>query len=117
MDYAIHGGHRCEFRGGRCIGDFAFDTTGVLGVSYDANNRPVQQAFPPWMTLSAASTLALSRDWHFLIAWVFVITRFVHAGIFVTSNSVRERGLAWFAGVLVLFAMWLYFALWILLVI
>jgi hypothetical protein len=51
------------------------------------------------------------------LSWVFVITRFVHAGIFVTSNSVRERGLAWYAGVLVLFAMWLYFALWILLVI
>ena len=43
--------------------------------------------------------------------WVFVVTRFAHAGIFVTSNNVRQRSLAWFAGVLVLFAMWLYFAL------
>jgi hypothetical protein len=46
-----------------------------------------------------------------LLSWVFVITRFAHAGIFVTSNNVRQRTLAWFAGVLVLFAMWLYFAL------
>lgn len=46
-----------------------------------------------------------------LLSWVFVITRFAHAGIFVTSNDVRQRSLAWFAGVLVLFAMWLYFAL------
>jgi hypothetical protein len=46
-----------------------------------------------------------------LLSWVFVITRFAHAGIFVTSNNVRQRSLAWFAGVLVLFAMWLYFAL------
>ena len=45
------------------------------------------------------------------LSWVFVVTRFVHAGIFVTSNDVRTRSLAWFAGVLVLFAMWLYFAL------
>ena len=52
-----------------------------------------------------------------LLSWVFVVTRFVHAGIFVTSNDVRQRGLAWFAGVLVLFAMWLYFALKILLLI
>jgi hypothetical protein len=46
-----------------------------------------------------------------LLSWVFVVTRFAHAGIFVTSNDVRHRSLAWFAGVLVLFAMWLYFAL------
>ncbi len=50
-----------------------------------------------------------------LLSWVFVVTRFAHAGIFVTSNNVRQRGLVWFAGVLVLFAMWLYFALKILL--
>ncbi len=52
-----------------------------------------------------------------LLSWVFVVTRFVHAGIFVSSNDVRQRSLAWFAGVLVLFAMWLYFALKILLLI
>jgi hypothetical protein len=46
-----------------------------------------------------------------MLSWVFVVTRFVHAGIFVTYNDVRHRSPAWFAGVLVLFAMWLYFAL------
>lgn len=45
-----------------------------------------------------------------LLSWVFVVTRYAHAGIFVTSNNLRTRPLAWFAGVLVLFAMWLYFA-------
>ena len=52
-----------------------------------------------------------------LMSWVFVVTRFAHAGIFVTSNDVRTRSLAWFAGVLVLIAMWIYFALKILLLI
>ena len=52
-----------------------------------------------------------------LMSWVFVLTRFFHAGIFVTSNNVRQRGMIWFAGVLVLLAMWLYFALKILLLI
>ena len=52
-----------------------------------------------------------------LMSWVFVVTRFVHAGIFVTSNDLKQRSLVWFAGVLVLFAMWLYFALRILLLI
>jgi len=52
-----------------------------------------------------------------LMSWVFVVTRFLHAGIFVTSNDVRTRSLAWFAGVLVLLAMWIYFALKMLLLI
>src|ERR1700680_3169895 len=52
-----------------------------------------------------------------LMSWVFVVTRFAHAGIFVTSNDLRTRSLAWFAGVLVLFAMWIYFALKILLLV
>jgi hypothetical protein len=52
-----------------------------------------------------------------MLSWVFVVTRFVHAGIFVTSNDLGRRSLAWFAGVLVLFAMWLYFGLRILLLI
>ena len=50
-----------------------------------------------------------------LLSWVFVVTRFAHAGIFVTSNNLNRRSLAWFAGVLVLFAMWVYFALKLLL--
>jgi hypothetical protein len=52
-----------------------------------------------------------------LMSWVFVVTRLVHAGIFVTTNNVRHRGLVWFSGVLVLLAMWIYFALRILLLI
>ena len=52
-----------------------------------------------------------------LMSWVFVVTRFAHAGIFVTSNNVGRRSMAWFAGVLVLFAMWIYFALKLLLLI
>jgi len=52
-----------------------------------------------------------------LMSWVFVVTRFAHAGIFVTTNNVQRRSLAWFAGVLVLLAMWIYFALRILLLI
>jgi hypothetical protein len=52
-----------------------------------------------------------------MLSWVFVVTRFAHAGIFVSSNNVQQRSLAWFAGVLVLLAMWVYFALKILLLI
>jgi hypothetical protein len=51
------------------------------------------------------------------MAWVFVVTRFVHAGILINSNDLSRRSLAWLAGALVLSAMWLYFALKILLLI
>ena len=50
-----------------------------------------------------------------LLSWVFVVTRLVHAGIFVSSNDLGQRSIAWFAGVLVLLAMWIYFALQIVL--
>jgi hypothetical protein len=52
-----------------------------------------------------------------LMSWVFVVARFVHAGIFVTSNDLGQRSSAWLAGVLVLLVMWIYFALKILLLI
>jgi hypothetical protein len=51
------------------------------------------------------------------LSWAFVVTRLVHAGIFVTSNDLNQRSLAWFASVLVLLVMWIYFALRILLLI
>lgn len=49
-----------------------------------------------------------------LLSWVFVLTRFIHAGIFVTSNDVRPRSLVWFAGVVVLLIMWVWFAIGVL---
>jgi hypothetical protein len=52
-----------------------------------------------------------------LLSWVFVITRFVQAGVFMTSTGDRQRSLAWQAGALVLLAMWAYFAVRILLLI
>jgi hypothetical protein len=52
-----------------------------------------------------------------LLSWVFVVARFAHAGVFVSSNDLGRRSSAWLAGALVLLAMWLYFALRILLLI
>jgi hypothetical protein len=52
-----------------------------------------------------------------LLSWVFVVTRYAHAGVFTTSNNLKHRFGAYLAGVLVLLAMWIYFALKILLLI
>jgi hypothetical protein len=52
-----------------------------------------------------------------LMSWVFVVTRFAHAGIFASSDKPGPRSTVWLAGVLVLLAMWIYFALKMLLLI
>jgi thiosulfate reductase cytochrome b subunit len=54
------------------IAGLSFVTTGVLGVSYDSERGMVARAFPAWLTLPGEPGLALARDWHFLMAWLFV---------------------------------------------
>lgn len=58
------------------IGNYTFDTTGLLGVGYRNDRQPVVRAFPRWMTLGA--DLGIARDWHFLLAWAFVINGTVY---------------------------------------
>jgi hypothetical protein len=49
-----------------------------------------------------------------ILSWLFVISRFVHAGIHVTSNNVLRRFQAYAIGSLILLAMWVIFAVRIL---
>ena len=70
-----------------------------------------------YMLIALALPLRRADLFIVLKSWVFVVTRFAHAGIFVTSNNIQQRSLAWFAGALVLLAMWIYFALKLLLLI
>jgi hypothetical protein len=50
-----------------------------------------------------------------LLAWVFVVLRLMHAYVHVTDNNVRRRGPLFGAGSIVLLAMWVIFAVRILL--
>jgi len=50
-----------------------------------------------------------------VMAWLFVLSRFVHAFIHTGSNYVRHRFNAFAAGVFILLAMWIIFAVRILL--
>jgi hypothetical protein len=45
-----------------------------------------------------------------VLSWVFVLSRFVHAGIYVTTNYVPHRFAAFLAGALVVAIMWVIFA-------
>lgn len=49
-----------------------FNTTGVLGVSRDADGNPSERGFPAWATLPSDPWLAMGRRWHFFFAWLFV---------------------------------------------
>jgi thiosulfate reductase cytochrome b subunit len=65
-----------------------FITTGVLGVSYDADGEPVSGAFPNWLTFS--DKLAGARDVHFAAAWLFVINGLVYLLFGLFSGHFRR---------------------------
>ena len=44
------------------------------------------------------------------LAWAFVITRLVHAGIYTTTNAIRQRFTAFLIGGVILLVMWILFA-------
>ncbi len=67
-----------------------FDTTGVLGLSYDADGDPVERGFPSWATLPSNQALAIGRRWHFFFAWLFVINGFVYLIYSLTTRRLRR---------------------------
>jgi thiosulfate reductase cytochrome b subunit len=55
-----------------------FNTTGVLGLSTDANGRLAALGFPSWATIPSYRDLATGRRWHFFFAWLFVVNGLVY---------------------------------------
>jgi len=70
------------------VGDYSFETTGFLGVTYGAEGQPRSGAFPEWATLGA--DLALARDWHFLAAWLFVLNGAIYLLFGLFSGHFRR---------------------------
>jgi thiosulfate reductase cytochrome b subunit len=54
------------------------DSGAPVGVSRDSERGMVARAFPAWLTLPGEPGLALARDWHFLMAWLFVVNGAVY---------------------------------------
>jgi thiosulfate reductase cytochrome b subunit len=94
---AIEDEEKDELTGITRIGDWSFVTTGVLGVSADADGDPAKMAFPNWITLPGGPGLALARDWHFALAWLFVANGLVYLVFGLLSGHFR-RDLAPAAG-------------------
>jgi hypothetical protein len=65
--------------------------------------------------LTALALITRKTDLFFVVlAWIFVLTRIVHAAIHITSNRMHLRFLAYAPGVAVLIIMWVVFAVEIL---
>jgi thiosulfate reductase cytochrome b subunit len=86
------------------IGGLKLTTTGFLGVSKGANGRPTVQGFPGWLTIPSYRDLATGRNWHFFLAWLFVINGLIYliAGLLTghfrrdlapTGEQIRPRSI------------------------
>lgn len=78
-------------RGVTVVGRVAFDTTGVLGVSADADGRMVRRGFPGWATIPGTRSLALGRRWHFFFAWLWAINGACYLGWLLASGHLRRE--------------------------
>jgi len=61
-----------SFKGVTTIFGHAFNTTGVFGLSGDADSGYEDRGFPWWATLPGHRDLAMGRRWHFFFAWLFL---------------------------------------------
>jgi hypothetical protein len=88
--------------------------TGALQV---ANSLQNQFELPVlFYVLTILAWITRHADLAFVVmAWIFVLSRFVHAYIHCTSNRVRLRGTVYGVGAVVLLIMWVIFAVRILL--
>jgi thiosulfate reductase cytochrome b subunit len=94
---AVEDSEKDELTGITRIAGWSFVTTGVLGVSADPDGDPAAMAFPNWITLPGGPGLALARDWHFALAWVFAVNGAVYLLFGLMSGHFR-RDLAPTAG-------------------
>lgn len=69
----------------------SFDTTGVLGLSYDEKAQEEERAFPSWATLPSDQDLATGRRWHFLFAWILVLNVILYLVFGVFSRQLAFR--------------------------
>ncbi len=48
-----------------------------------------------------------------LLAWGFVLSRYVHSYVHITSNRLRHRRPIWITGFFILIALWIWLAVWL----
>lgn len=75
-----------------------------------AHNAYLNQFEMPvlFYVLTILALISKQADLVFVVmAWLFVATRYLHAGVFLTTNHVPTRGALFGIGVIILIIMWL----------
>ena len=100
------------------MGDIALGQTNWPPRVQQISNSYASQFQLPvlFYVLTVLSIITKHADFLFLVlAWLFVLTRFLHVYIHTTTNYVRHRFNAFLVGAVILLAMWIIFAVDILL--
>lgn len=79
-----------ELYGVTRLGSLRVDTTGVLGVSPNADGEPTARGFPTWSTIPGPRNLALGRRWHFFFAWTWVINGTIYLAWSLASRHLTR---------------------------
>ncbi|MEO1657486.1 MAG: MAPEG family protein [Pseudomonadota bacterium] len=86
-------------------------TTPSYGRSADLLSDNLKNQFEIPVLFYAAIAVAIAADTAsslvVILAWVFALSRVVHAGIHVTVNNVRQRFLTFLFGAVVLLVLWI----------
>ncbi|MCF6369727.1 MAPEG family protein [Rhizobium halophilum] len=48
-----------------------------------------------------------------MLAWAFVLSRYVHSYVHITSNRLRYRRPIWITGYFILIALWIWLGIWL----
>ncbi len=102
------------------LGDIALDNRNYGPRAQKFANSFSNQFELPTLFFALIAFILITRVGNLLLlllAWIFVLSRIGHAYIHTTSNNVLQRTGVYSVGVVVLFAMWVIFALRILIVI
>lgn len=110
-------------RGALIRRDAKISTTALGERNWPANVQQISNCFDNqfqipvlFYVLTILAIITRHADFLFVImAWLFVLARFVHAYIHTGSNHVQYRFTAYLAGTMVLLIMWIIFAVRILL--
>ena len=102
------------------MGDVALGQTNWPPRVQQISNSYASQFQLPMLfyVLTVLEMFTRQADFVFLVlAWLFVLTRFVHVYVHTTTNYVRHRFYAFLVGAVILLVMWVIFAAHILLAI
>lgn len=79
-----------ELRGVTRLGAASLDTTGVFGVTDNAQGELTRAVAPSWAMIPGSRNLALGRRWHFFFAWAWVINGLCYLAWSLASRHLQR---------------------------